>query len=88
MVFEYATSGTCSRKITIEVNNGIVENVSFLGGCHGNTQGISSLTRGMKVTDVIARCKGIQCGRKGTSCPDQLARALETTLEQQPAPEK
>ena len=69
MVFEYPTTGTCSRKITIEVNNGI------------NTQGISSLTRGMKVTDVIARCKGIQCGRKGTSCPDQLARALETTLE-------
>ena len=80
MKLEYTTQGTCSRKITIDDNNGIVENVSFLGGCHGNTQGISALTKGMKVTDVIARCKGIQCGKKGTSCPDQLALALESTL--------
>jgi uncharacterized protein (TIGR03905 family) len=80
MTIEYQTQGTCSRLITIEVNNGIIENVSFLGGCHGNTQGISALTKGMKVTDVIARCKGIQCGNKGTSCPDQLAKALEKAL--------
>lgn len=80
MQLEYITKGTCSRKITIEVNNGIVENVSFLGGCHGNTQGISALTKGMKVADVIARCKGIKCGNKATSCPDQLALALESTI--------
>jgi uncharacterized protein (TIGR03905 family) len=80
MTIEYQTQGTCSRLITIKVNNGIIENVSFLGGCHGNTQGISALTKGMKVADVIARCKGIQCGNKGTSCPDQLAKALEKAL--------
>ncbi|MDE5942380.1 MAG: TIGR03905 family TSCPD domain-containing protein [Muribaculaceae bacterium] len=80
MIFEYNTQGTCSRKITIEVSDGIVRNVSFLGGCHGNTQGISALTKGMKITDVIDRCKGIRCGNKGTSCPDQLACALESVL--------
>ncbi len=80
MTYEYTTSGVCSRKITFEVNNGIIENVTFLGGCHGNTQGISALVRGMRVEQVIERCKGICCGNKGTSCPDQLARALEATL--------
>lgn len=78
---EYITSGTCSRMITLEVENGIIKNVEFLGGCHGNTQGIASLVKGMKADDVIARCKGIRCGNKATSCPDQLARALETMAE-------
>ncbi len=77
MVHTYDTSGTCSRKIIIDVENGVVNNVEFVGGCNGNTQGISSLVRGMKVTDVIKKCKGIDCAGRGTSCPDQLAKAME-----------
>lgn len=72
----YRTEGTCSRIIEIEVENGVVKNVMFDGGCHGNTQGVASLVRGMKVEDVIARLEGIRCKTKPTSCPDQLARAL------------
>lgn len=72
------TSGTCSRAIEIEVEEGVVKDVKFEGGCHGNTQGIASLVKGMKADEVITRLKGIQCGKKGTSCPDQLAKALET----------
>lgn len=77
MKIEYDTFGTCSRHISIEVEDGIVKDVKFVGGCHGNTQGIGALARGMKTEDVITRCKGILCGKKSTSCPDQLARALE-----------
>lgn len=72
--------GTCSRQIDIEVENGIVRSVQFMGGCHGNTQGISALTKDMKVEDVIARCEGINCKGRGTSCPDQLAQALKKAL--------
>lgn len=71
----YITRGTCSRKINFQVENGIVTACEFVGGCAGNTQGIAHLVVGMKVEDVIARTKGIQC-RGGTSCPDQLAQAL------------
>jgi len=74
----YKTQGTCSSMIDIEVENGIIKSVSFTGGCHGNLQGISRLVEGMKVEDAIARLKGIRCGFKSTSCPDQLARALES----------
>ena len=73
----YKTTGTCSQAINFDVEDGIVKNVQFIGGCHGNTQGIGALVEGMKVDDVITRLKGIKCGMKGTSCPDQLARALE-----------
>lgn len=73
----YQTKGTCSRAIEIEVDGDIVRSVKFQGGCHGNTQGISKLVEGMKVADVIARLDGVQCGIKGTSCPDQLAQALK-----------
>lgn len=73
----YTTSGTCSRKIDIEIENGIVTDVKFLGGCSGNTQGVAGLVRGMKIDDIISRLDGIRCGAKGTSCPDQLARALK-----------
>lgn len=73
----YKTRGTCASMINFEVNNDIVESVSFTGGCNGNLQGISSLVCGMKVDDVIEKLKGIKCGFKDTSCPDQLARALE-----------
>lgn len=72
----YPTRGVCSQAISIELDDDIVKSVNFMGGCQGNTQGISMLVRGMKVSDVISRLEGINCGGKGTSCPDQLARAL------------
>ena len=72
----YPTKGVCSQAIAIEIEDDIVKSVQFMGGCQGNTQGISMLVRGMKVEDVIARLDGIRCGSKATSCPDQLAQAL------------
>ena len=74
----YKTSGTCSSAINLEVEGDIIKSVSFTGGCNGNLQGISRLLEGMKVEDAISRLKGIRCGFKNTSCPDQLARALES----------
>lgn len=76
----YRTRGTCSRSIEFDLDDGIVRNVKFNGGCSGNSQGIAALVEGMKAEDVIARCKNIMCGMKGTSCPDQLAKALEEAL--------
>ena len=72
----YPTQGVCSQAIAIELEGDVVKSVQFMGGCQGNTQGISMLVRGMKADEVIARLSGINCGGKGTSCPDQLARAL------------
>ncbi len=77
MTYNYKTFGTCSREITFDVVDGKVHNVQFLGGCHGNLQGISALVEGMDIDQVIARVEGIHCGPKPTSCPDQLARALK-----------
>lgn len=77
MKYQYLPQGTCSRMMDIEVEDGIVKNVNFQGGCHGNLQGIAALVTGMAVEDVIARLAGIRCGHKLTSCPDQLARALK-----------
>ncbi len=74
---KYITKGTCSREITFDVVDGKLHNVSFLGGCNGNLKGIGALVEGMDVADAIARLKGIKCGPKNTSCPDQLATALE-----------
>ena len=76
-MIKYATKGTCSREITIKVDGDVVESVEFLYGCPGNTFGVSELVKGMKVTDVVSKLKGIKCGQRGTSCPDQLAIALE-----------
>lgn len=74
----YNTRGTCSRQIEIEVDeNNIVENVTFVGGCSGNTQGVSALVKGMHLDEAIKRLSGIKCGLKPTSCPDQLAQALK-----------
>lgn len=73
----YKTSGTCSQLIEIETDGDIVKDVKFIGGCHGNTQGVAALVTGMKIDDVISKLKGIKCGMRSTSCPDQLARALE-----------
>ena len=75
----YKTTGTCSSAINYEVADGVVTKCEFVGGCPGNTQGVAKLVIGRKVEDVIAMLKGIQC-RNGTSCPDQLARALESEL--------
>lgn len=69
--------GTCSRKIDIDLDGETILNVQFTGGCHGNTQGVAALVRGMRRDEVIARLDGIDCHGKGTSCPDQLARALK-----------
>lgn len=73
----YNTSGVCSRGIDFEVVDGVVKGVSFMGGCNGNTKGVAALVDGMDVDEAIRRLKGIDCGGRGTSCPDQLARALE-----------
>ena len=73
----YKTKGVCSRSIDIELDGDTIKSVKFNGGCNGNTKGIASLVQGMKIDDVIARLKGTHCGGRGTSCPDQLARALE-----------
>ncbi len=76
MKHSYTTKGTCSRRIDIELEGGVIKSVAFEGGCHGNLQGIASLVKGMKPEDVIGRLEGICCGSKPTSCPDQLACAL------------
>ena len=81
-VFEYRPKGTCSVQIFVKINDGIVEDARFVGGCPGNQQGVVALMRGMTVSDVISRLKGIQCGNKGTSCPDQMACALQAYQKQ------
>lgn len=73
----YIPKGVCSQAIDIEVDNDIITSVRFTGGCNGNLKGISSLVKGMKVSDAIERLSGITCGMKSTSCPDQLAVALK-----------
>ena len=82
MEYAYKTSGVCSRNIYIEVEDEVIKKVSFEGGCNGNTKGISSLVEGMRIDDVIKKLKGIKCGFKATSCPDQLAEALLKIKEQ------
>ena len=76
MTYEYKTSGTCSSRIYFDVEDGLVRNIRFIGGCNGNLKGIAALAEGQPVSEVIERLKGIQCGGKPTSCPDQLAKAL------------
>lgn len=76
----YQTKGTCSTAIDFEIEDGIIQSVKFTGGCNGNLQGISALVKGMKAEDAISKLKGIRCGFKSTSCPDQLAHALEEAM--------
>lgn len=76
----YQTKGTCASAIDVEVKDGIIESVSFTGGCNGNLKGIAALVKGMEVKDAIERLQGITCGFKSTSCPDQLSKALEAFL--------
>lgn len=82
MTVEYTPKGVCSRKIEIDIENGIINKVRFVGGCNGNTQGISKLVEGMKAEDVISRLEGVNCNGRGTSCPDQLAQALKEAIKQ------
>ena len=77
---KYKTQGVCSSFIDINMNGDIIESVNFTGGCSGNLQGISALVQGMSANDAITRLKGIRCGFKDTSCPDQLACALENIV--------
>lgn len=81
-MYTYKTSGTCSRAINFDIVDGKVTAVEFIGGCSGNTQGVAALVEGMDAREAISRLKGIRCGFKSTSCPDQLAQALEKALEQ------
>ena len=76
----YKTQGTCSRQIDMDIENGIIVDAKFTGGCSGNTQGVAALVVGMRVEDAIQKIKGIKCGFKSTSCPDQLANALEEAI--------
>ena len=79
---EYTTKGTCSRKILFEITeDNKLHNVQFVGGCNGNTKGIASLVEGMDADEVIKLLKGTDCNGRGTSCPDQLARALEAAKQ-------
>ena len=80
MHYEYKTKGTCSQRILFDIEDGIVRNLQYIGGCHGNLQGIAKLVEGMPAEEVIERVKGIRCGMKPTSCPDQLSKALEEAL--------
>jgi uncharacterized protein (TIGR03905 family) len=81
--FTYMTRGVCSRAIEIAVENDVIESVRFIGGCAGNTQGVAALIKGMRVEEAVARIEGIDCRGRGTSCPDQLARALREYLTKQ-----
>lgn len=79
--FAYKTRGVCSRQINFELDNGIVKNVRFTSGCNGNTQGVARLAEGMPAKEIIARLKGVDCNGRGTSCPDQLACAIEQAMQ-------
>ena len=84
MRYTNQTQGTCSSQIDFELDGqGVIQDVQFLGGCHGNLQGIAVLLRGMKATEAIAKLQGIRCGYKNTSCPDQLANALQQAMASQ-----
>lgn len=81
VTIEYYPKGVCSKRMNIEVAEGLVKSIEILGGCPGNLMGISSLVEGMPVEEVIRRLEGIRCGFKKTSCPDQLAKALQENRE-------
>ena len=82
MTYEFYPRGVCSRKMVFDIENGVVKDLEVVGGCNGNLQGISALVKGMKAEEAITRLKGINCGGRGTSCPDQFARGLEAAMAQ------
>ncbi len=77
-MYSYKTTGTCARAINIELDGNTIKEVQFVGGCNGNTKGISALVKGMDMDEAISKLEGITCGPKSTSCPDQLAKALKS----------
>ena len=81
-VISYTTSGTCCKLMNIEHDGDTIKDIEFIGGCNGNLQGIKNLVKGMKLEEVVAKLKGIKCGTKPTSCPDQLAQCLAAVLEE------
>ena len=82
MISEYTNRGVCSRKTVIDIDeNGVIQDIKIIGGCSGNTNGLAQLLKGMKASDAIERMRGIDCNGRGTSCPDQVARALEEALK-------
>ena len=83
MAYQYRTQGVCSRNLSFDIQDGCVTAVQFEGGCNGNTQGVSRLVEGMPVEEAIRRLSGIQCRVPGSSCPDQLAKALQKALDEQ-----
>lgn len=82
MRYSFKPSGVCSAQIDFNLENGVVTDVKFTRGCNGNTQGIAALCEGMKADEIIKRLEGINCGGRGTSCPDQLAKAIRMAKEQ------
>ena len=81
MTHSYKTRGVCARSISFDIEDNIVKNIRFSGGCSGNTQGVAKLADGMTTDEIIARLSGIKCGFKGTSCPDQLAKAVAEAIK-------
>ena len=81
MVFSYTPRGVCSRRIEFEIEDNKIKNCRFMGGCHGNLQGICKLVQGMDVDEAISKLEGINCSGRGTSCPDQLAKALKAAKQ-------
>ena len=81
MKYAYIPRGVCSRKIELDIEDNKIKSCRFMGGCHGNLQGIGKLVQGMDVDEAISKLEGIDCGGRGTSCPDQLARALKASKE-------
>ena len=82
MQYKYKTSGVCAMQITFDIEDDIVSNVRFHGGCAGNTQGVAKLCEGRNANELIGILEGIKCGFKNTSCPDQLAKALKQAIQQ------
>ena len=82
MKYTYQTQGTCSRFIEVEMEDGVLKDVKFIGGCNGNLQGISSLVKGMTFEEIQGKLEGIKCGFKSTSCPDQLVQAMRHAMEE------
>jgi uncharacterized protein (TIGR03905 family) len=80
-MYNYKTSGVCSKEINFEIENNKIKSVQFIGGCAGNTLGLSMLLKDMDINEAIKRLKGVKCGHKDTSCPDQLAKALESQIK-------
>lgn len=81
MEYRFTPRGVCSREMTVEMEGNIIKSLKILGGCPGNTVGLTHMVQGRKIDEVIEKLKGISCGMRGTSCPDQLAKALEEIKE-------